>query len=200
MRQGFPSARKGQCIGLLGGSFDPPHAGHVHLTEQALKGFGLDRVWWLVTPGNPLKAHGPAPMARRIAACRALIRSPQVVVTGIEADLGTRFSAATIEALIAHYPGVRFTWLMGADNLAGIHRWERWPAIFAQVPVGIIARPGDPLSSRLTRAARLFRRARLRGDQAQLLGRSVPPAWCYLPGPLVDLSSSRIRAKGGWRK
>lgn len=198
MRQGFPIAGKGQKIGLFGGSFDPPHEGHVHLTKQALRAFGLDRVWWLVSPGNPLKARGPASMERRIEACRKLVSNPKVEITGIEDLLGTRYTAETLDRIIALYPGVRFTWLMGADNLATVHRWERWPAIFAQVPVGVIARPGDPVSTRTARAARLFREYRLRADQSHLLGGAVPPAWCYLPGPLVDMSSSAIRARGEW--
>lgn len=198
MKTGLPLARSGQKIGLLGGSFDPPHAGHVHLTRQALRAFGLDRVWWLVSPGNPLKAEGPAPMARRLAAARALMRHPKVEITGIEARLGTRYTAETLQALRRHYPGVRFTWLMGADNLATVHLWEDWQSIFAQVPVGVIARPGDPLSARTAHAARLFRADRLRTGQARLLGAAVPPAWCYLEGPQVALSSTEIRARGEW--
>lgn len=198
MKTGFPIARAGQRIGLLGGSFDPPHAGHLHLSRLALRGFGLNRIWWLVSPGNPLKAQGPAPMARRMAAARAVARDPRIVVTDAEARLGTRFTAETLEALSARYPGVRFTWLMGADNLADIHRWERWPSIFAQVPVGVIARPGDPIWARTAKAARLMRDGRLRSGQSQLLGAAIPPAWCYLRGPLMDLSSTAIRARGEW--
>jgi nicotinate-nucleotide adenylyltransferase len=198
VRQGFPHARAGQRIGLLGGSFDPPHAGHVHVTRAALRGFGLDRVWWLVSPGNPLKVEGPAPLATRMAAARAVMDHPRVTVTDAEARLGTVVTADTLEALIALYPGVRFSWLMGADNLATVHRWERWPTIFAQVPVGVVARPGDGLSARLTRAARLFRGARLRAGQAHALGGAIAPAWCYLRGPQVDLSSTAIRERGDW--
>lgn len=200
MRQGFPPARAGQRIGLLGGSFDPPHAGHVHITKQALRGFGLTHVWWLVSPGNPLKTKGPAPLEDRMAAAKRVMDHPRVTVTDIEARLGTRATADTLEAILSHYKGVRFCWLMGADNLATIHRWERWPSIFAQVPVGVIARPGDPVSARLTNAARLYRGSRLKAQQSQLLGGAVPPAWCYLRGPMVDLSSTEIRARGAWRK
>jgi len=199
MRQGFPPGRAGQRIGLLGGSFDPPHAGHVHVTRAALRGFGLDRIWWLVSPGNPLKTEGPAPLEDRVAAARQVMDHPRVTVSDIEARLGTRATADTLDAILSHYKGVRFCWLMGADNLATIHRWERWPSIFAQVPVGVIARPGDPVSARLANAARLYRHARLKPQQSQLLGQSVPPAWCYLRGPMVDLSSSEIRARGAWR-
>jgi nicotinate-nucleotide adenylyltransferase len=198
MTCGFPLARRGARIGLLGGSFDPPHAGHVHLTKTALRAFGIDAVWWLVSPGNPLKDRGPAPLADRMAAARAIMDHPRVVITDAEARLGTRITADTLEALIARYRGVQFSWLMGADNLATIHRWERWPTIFALAPVGVIARPGSPPAIRLARAARMFRSARIPARQSQLLGGAVSPAWCYVRAPLVALSSTQIRDTGGW--
>src|SRR6056297_3236063 len=117
MQYQLPHTRPGMVIGLLGGSFDPPHAGHVHISREALKRFGLDRVWWLVTPGNPLKAHGPAPLQQRLEHARAVMHDPRVDVTGIEATLQTRYTAQTLKALQRHYPRVRFVWLMGADNL-----------------------------------------------------------------------------------
>jgi nicotinate-nucleotide adenylyltransferase len=140
VRQGFPQAQAGMVIGLLGGSFDPAHAGHAHITREALKRFGLDRVWWLVSPGNPLKAEGPAPLATRIAQARSVIDDPRVVITGLEVLLGTRHTAALLDRLTAIYPGVRFVWLMGADNLVQFHRWDRWHSILARVPVGVMAR------------------------------------------------------------
>lgn len=198
MRAGLPQARRGQKIGLLGGSFDPPHAGHVHLTREALRAFGLDRIWWLVSPGNPLKPNPPAMLARRMAASREIMDHPRVEITDIESRLGTRYTAETIARLRAVYFGVRFTWLMGADNMTSVHRWEDWESIFAQVPVGVIARPGDPLGARTSKAARLFRASRLPAAASHLLGAAEPPAWCYLEGPKVDLSSSAIRARGDW--
>ncbi|NDW47717.1 nicotinate-nucleotide adenylyltransferase [Ruegeria sp. PrR005] len=198
MRQGFPYARPGQVIGLFGGSFDPPHAGHVHVTREALKMFGLDRVWWLVTPGNPLKARGPAPLARRMEAARAVMRHPRVDVTDIETHLGTRATADTIAALRRLYPRVRFVWLMGADNLAQLHRWQDWRQIMETVPVGVVARPGDRISARMSPAARAYAPYRLDGEARHLLGRSQAPAWCFVNVPMVDVSSTRIRAAGGW--
>ena len=143
-----PIALPGQRIGLLGGSFDPAHAGHLHISEMALRRFRLDRVWWLVSPGNPLKPHGPAPLAERIAAARRIADDPRIVVTGIEARLGTRWTADTIAALKARFPGVRFGWLMGSDNLVQFSRWDRWRGIAAQVPIGVIARPGSRTAAR----------------------------------------------------
>lgn len=198
MTAGFPRARTGMCIGLLGGSFDPPHAGHAHITREALKRFGLDRVWWLVSPGNPLKQEGPAPLARRIAAARGIMRHPRVEVTGIEAALGTRYTAQTIAALRARYPGVRFVWLMGADNLASFHRWQNWRAIMEAVPVGVIARPGQRISARISVAAEVYGRARIPGPAARRLCRSDPPAWCFVNVPMVDISSTELRRRGQW--
>ena len=184
-------------IGLLGGSFDPAHAGHVHITREALKRFGLDRVWWLVSPGNPLKAEGPAPMADRVARARAEMDHPRVVVTDIEARLGTRHTAATLERLIAIYPGVRFVWLMGADNLVQFHRWDRWQRIMALVPVGVLARPGFGVKGRLSAAARAYGGSRV---GPRVLAEAAPPAWCFADVPLIGLSSSDIRARGEWRR
>lgn len=198
MRSGWPMARTGERIGLLGGSFDPAHDGHAHITHEALKRFGLDRVWWLVSPGNPLKPDGPAPMADRLAAARAVIDHPRVCVTDIEADLGTRYTAATLGALTAVYPGVRFTWLMGADNLAQFHRWDRWRWIMSTVPVGVIARPGSRKRALNAKAAQVFARYRLAQGEAHGLGGADAPAWAFVSVPLRGESSSDIRARGDW--
>src|SRR6056297_3789072 len=155
-RHGMPHAAPGQRIGLLGGSFDPPHAGHVHISKAALARFGLTDVWWLVSPGNPLKTRGPAPLDRRLQAARALIDHPRVRVTGIEARLGTRYTAQTLASLGRLYPQVRFTWLMGADNLAQFHLWQDWRLIMDSVPVGVLARPGQRISARMSKAARAY--------------------------------------------
>lgn len=137
----FPMARPGQIIGLLGGSFDPAHEGHAHITREAMKRFGLDRAWWLVSPGNPLKAKGPAPLATRMVHARQVMQHPRVTVTDIEARLGTRFTAQTLASLQHRYAGTRFVWLMGADNLAQFHLWQDWMWIMENVPVGVLARP-----------------------------------------------------------
>lgn len=198
MNSARPFARPGQTIGLLGGSFDPAHDGHVHITREALKRFDLDRVWWLVSPGNPLKTHGPAPLDKRMAQARRVMQHPRVTVTDIEARLGTRYTAQTLKVLQAQFRGVRFVWLMGADNLAQLHLWQDWQWIMANVPVGVLARPGDRISARMSPAARLFAPYRIAGRQSHLLGRSDPPAWCFVNVPMVAQSSSAIRAAGGW--
>lgn len=196
--QGFPVAFKGEAIGLLGGSFDPAHEGHAHITREALKRFGVSRVWWLVSPGNPLKAEGPAPMPARIARARAIIRDPRVVVTDIEARLGTRYTAQTLRRLKALYPGVRFVWLMGADNLSQLDRWQDWDWIMRNVPIGVFARPGARLSARGSRAADEYARYRVSAEKARLLPMLAPPAWCFLDVPMLKHSSTAIRARGDW--
>ena len=197
---GFPKAMSGMRVGLLGGSFDPPHAGHVHITRQALRRFGLDRVWWLVSPGNPLKADGPAPMKQRMAACREIMQHPKVEVTDLETRLGTRFTADTIEKLQGVYPNVNFVWLMGADNLAEFHKWDRWESIVMSVSIGVTSRPGDHLRAGTSVMAQKYARARVPGAAAKILPFQKPPAWCLLGGPVMDISSTEIRARGAWKR
>ncbi|WP_045386977.1 nicotinate-nucleotide adenylyltransferase [Falsirhodobacter sp. alg1] len=193
--QGWPIAERGMVIGLLGGSFDPAHAGHVHITHEALVRFGLDRVWWLVSPGNPLKARGPRPMDERLERARALMQDPRVQVTDLEARLGTRYTAATLRALTRRYPGVRFVWLMGADNLVQFHQWDDWRWIMQNVRIGVLARPGWGAKARLGHAARAFRAEQV--PPRQLAGASLP-AWAFADMPMVNQSSSAIRARGEW--
>lgn len=195
-----PYARAGQVVGLLGGSFDPAHEGHVHITKAALKRLGLDRVWWLVSPGNPLKTHKPAPMADRLEAARSVMQHPAVEVTDIETHLGTQYTTQTIAALQDRYVGVRFVWLMGADNLAQFHHWQDWQEIMARVPVGVLARPGDRITARMSKAARMFRNDRLIGRASQMLGRAEAPMWSFVNLPMLEKSSSAIRNAGKWQK
>lgn len=193
MKVGFPLTRPGMRIGLLGGSFDPAHAGHVNISEAALRRFRLDRVWWLVSPGNPLKTHAPAPMACRIAAARRILDDPRIVATGIEERLGTRMTADTIDALCRNYPGVRFVWLMGSDNLLQFHHWDRWRDIAAAVPMGILARPGSNGAARHSVAARVLRSARLPQSHAAMLANCDPPAWILINLPMSSQSSTALR-------
>src|SRR5690606_23858692 len=132
----------GLRIGLFGGSFDPPHAGHRAVSVEALKRLRLDQVWWLVSPQNPLKPHAPDGLAARIATARSLAADPRIRVTGIEVALGTTYTADTLRQLRARLPGVKLVWMMGADNLATFHRWRDWRGIAASVPMAIFNRPG----------------------------------------------------------
>jgi nicotinate-nucleotide adenylyltransferase len=197
MRQGFPVATRGMVVGLLGGSFDPAHEGHVHISKEALKRMGLDQVWWLVTPGNPLKARQPAPLAERMAQARKVMRDPRVKITALEVVLGTRATYDTVTRLRAIYPGVTFVWLMGADNLVQFHRWGRWRDILRSVPVGVLARPGAGVQARLSVAARAFRVHQV--DRGENLRGRKAPVWAFVNLPMNDASSTEIRARGGWK-
>lgn len=198
MRHQFPYAAPGQVIGLLGGSFDPAHSGHAHITREALKRFGLDRVWWLVSPGNPLKTRGPAPLQTRIAQACKVMQHPRVEITDIEAKLGTRYTAQTLTRLQMMYPKVRFVWLMGADNMAQFHLWQDWRGIMESVPIGVLARPGQRISARMSRAAGLYASYRIPGRFGHLLALSQAPAWCFVNVPMNSASSTAIRASGAW--
>lgn len=194
MRWRDPYAAPGQVVGLFGGSFDPPHPGHLHLSREALKRLGLDQLWWLVSPGNPIKSHPPAPLHIRLATARAMVTHPRLRVTDIEARLGTRATADTLKALRKRYPGVRFVWVMGADNLAGLHRWGRWRMIMETVPIAVFARPGQRMAALSARAAQQYAAHRLPARAARALGRAAPPAWIYLDMPMRPESSSALRA------
>lgn len=198
-RQGWPRAERGMTVGLLGGSFDPPHVGHVHISQEAIKRLALDAVWWLVSPGNPLKSDAPADLERRVAVARSLVRHPRIEISDIEARLGLSYTAQTIATLQRAYPGVRFVWLMGADNLAQFHRWQNWRAIMGMVPVAVMARPGQRISARTSPAAQIYDWAKLHAAAAPILARRAPPAWCFLNVPMRDISSTEIRQSGHWR-
>lgn len=195
-----PWAGDGQTIGLLGGSFDPPHSGHVHITYTALRRLQLDWVWWLVSPGNPLKKKKPAPLARRIAACRAMIAHPRaqmrVRVTNIEACARTRYTADTLAHLRRRYPRFRFVWLMGADNLVEFHRWERWVTIAETTPIGVLARPGAQLRAAASQTACRYRDFRVDQRAAATLAFAQAPAWSLITGPMIDQSSTNLRVQG----
>jgi nicotinate-nucleotide adenylyltransferase len=179
-------------VGLLGGSFNPAHEGHRHLSLVALKALRLHQVWWLVSPQNPLKrSAGMAPLPERLASARAVARHPRIRVTDLERRLGTRFTVDTLAALRRRWPRIDFVWLMGADILAQLPRWRRWTAVMTGVPVLVVDRPGHAYIALASAAARRFRQARVRWPQA-LPGRS-PPAWCFLWARRNPASATAIR-------
>lgn len=192
--------RKRRKIGLLGGSFDPAHEGHVHITRQALVRFALDEVWWVMSPGNPLKPTPPADFDRRMAHARSIMRHPKVRISDFERQNGSRYTAETLRLLMAKHRDVDFVWLMGADNMAGLHDWQEWRWIMDNVPVGVLARPGQRISARMSMAARLYRHARIKARHSRLLSHQVAPAWCYVNVPLSKISSTKIRAAGDWKR
>ena len=191
----LPAFVPGMAIGLFGGSFDPPHHGHVEVSLEALRALRLDQVWWLVSPQNPLKPDAPSSdLPRRIAAARALIRSPRIKVTGVEAALGTTYTAETLRRLMPRLSGVRCVWMMGADNLAGFHEWRDWEGIAATLPMAIFNRPGKALAALSSPAAHALSRFRLDASDAASLAGTPPPAWVFLPTPSIALSSTELRA------
>ncbi len=192
----LPPHAAGMRIGLLGGSFDPAHAAHRMISLAALRRLGLDAVWWLVTPGNPLKnTTGLPAAARRAEAARLVAGHPRIRVTTVEEAMGTRFTRDTLVLLKRRCPGVRFVWLMGSDNLAGFHRWKRWTDILGMMPVAVFDRPGSTLKAPATRAAGRFGRFRLPEDVGRGMPRLRAPAWALFHGPRSALSSTAIRAK-----
>ncbi len=188
----------GRRIGLLGGSFNPAHDGHRHISVQALRRLGLDEVWWLVSPQNPLKpVAGMAPFAARLASARVAARHPRIRVTGIEAELGTTYTAETLPRLLRRFPRLCFVWLMGADNLIDIARWRDWTTIFRTVAIAVFDRPHYSLRALSCKAVRRFTKARLKESQASVLADRPPPAWVFLHTRRDATSATRIRAERG---
>jgi len=191
----LPPHAPGMRIGLFGGTFDPPHRAHLAASLLALKRLKLDRVWWLVTPGNPLKnTRNLAPLSERIAAARALTHHPRIDVTGLEAVIKTRYTYDTISWLRARCPGVRFVWIMGADNLRSFHRWQRWRGIANLVPIVVVDRLGPSLYAGASPAGQALRTFRLPEQAATTLPDRKAPAWAFLHGLKSPLSSTALRA------
>lgn len=190
----LPPTTAGMVVGLFGGSFNPPHAGHAHVAATALKRLHLDRIWWLVSPGNPLKdVHALPPVAERLAAVRRLARHPRAVVTDLEARLGTRYTVDLVRRLVSLRPGVRFVLVIGADNWAGFHRWGGWRDIARLVAIAVVDRPGATFRALASPAARALDRYRL-GDAARL-GRTRPPAWLFIAAEKMPISSTALRQR-----
>ena len=190
----MPHVEKGMAVGLFGGSFNPPHQGHALVAEIALRRLGLDQLWWMVTPGNPLKDHKQlAPLADRIRMSEAIAPGPRVKVTAFEKRLGQSYTAKTLERVQALNRGVHFVWIMGADNLATFHKWQNWRKIACTFPIAVIDRPGSTLAYLSSRMAKTFDYARVDEEDALSLPVRHAPAWTFIHGTRSPLSSTALR-------
>ena len=193
--QGFPSVEPGLTIGLLGGSFDPPHEGHVHITKLALKIFNLSKIWWLVCPENPIKSVTPSDLNSRFFASKKIMKHPSVVITDLERKFKTKYTFQTLIKLKKLYPRTKFVWLMGADNLINFHHWKNWDWIMKNIPVGVLARPEEQIKAGLSRTAIKFGNYRLPKEKSIILSNYIPPVWTLSTGPMRNISSTEIREK-----
>jgi nicotinate-nucleotide adenylyltransferase len=192
----LPRHGAGLAIGLFGGSFNPAHAGHRLASLIAMRQLGLDRIWWIVTPGNPLKNNAGLPsLASRMARAETVARHPRIDITGFEAEIGTRYSYDTVAYLKRRCPDTRFVWIMGADNLRSFHRWQQWRRLASLAPFAVIDRPGSTWTASRAPAAVALAAARLRDRDALGLAHCDPPAWIFLYGPRSPLSSTALRAR-----
>ena len=197
----IPFHTDGMRIGLLGGSFNPPHLAHRTISLFAIKRLRLDRVWWLVSPGTPLKDNGHLhELEARAQAARDLAADPRIDVTCLESVIGTRYTVDTINYLRRRACGSRFVWIMGADNLAQLHRWQHWQRIATQVPIAVIDRPPQSFRALTAPAAQALARSRLPEHEASRLADRHPPAWVFLTGLKLNLSSTGLRnPDGSWK-
>lgn len=188
----------GRKVGLLGGSFNPAHEGHRHISLLALKMLRLDAVWWLVSPQNPLKsAQGMQPLDVRLHSARKASDHPAIIPTAIERDLGTRYTADTVAALQHHFHTTHFVWLMGSDNLHQFHKWKNWQAIFNRVPVAVFDRPPGGNSLKTSVAGAKFQSSKIDETNAASLALRAPPCWTIFHTPLNPLSSTALRSAAG---
>lgn len=192
----MPHVEPGMRVGLFGGSFNPPHAGHELVADIALRRLKLDQLWWMVTPGNPLKSRNElAPLAERIALCEKITHDPRIKVTAFEQALGQSYTAKTLEKVRQKNRGVRFVWVMGADNLKNFHLWQNWQTIAKTFPIAVIDRPGATLAYLSSKMAKTFDYARIDEEDAASLASRPAPAWTFIHGPRSPLSSTALREK-----
>ncbi len=189
-----PVATPGQRVGIMGGSFNPPHEGHLIAATTALRRLQLDQLWWVVTPGNPLKDHdGLRPLTERLLACQEMANDPRFHVTGFEAELGSPYTAATLAFLQTRHPGVRFVWVMGADNLESFHCWQNWQSIAGSIPIAVVDRPGWRHKALASPAGRALEDFRVPEADAALLPGLRRPCWVFLTSRLSAQSSTALR-------
>lgn len=190
----LPLAEANTKVGLLGGSFNPPHAGHRHISLNMLSKLDLHQIWWIVSPGNPLKSHSDLQsLEERLKLCTDCARHPKIKITAFETLRPTVYTANTLKFIKTRYPATRFVWIMGADNLAQFHLWQRWQQIFLTMPIAVHDRPGFRYKALASKAATYFRKAYIQEHNAKNLSLYDTPTWTFLTAPLNYLSSTDIR-------
>ena len=195
---GLPPFGRGQRIGLYGGSFNPAHDGHRHVSVAALRLLGLDAVWWLVTPANPLKdGRELAPIDERARFAARVAAHPRIAVSCAEQVFGTTYTADFIRILRRRAPDAHFVFLMGSDNLATFHRWERWREIAGALPLAVFNRPGSLAAPLSAPAAQALAPYRVDASDAAFLAELAPPAWAFLVAPRTAASSTALRCRAG---
>ncbi|WP_297322450.1 nicotinate-nucleotide adenylyltransferase [uncultured Bartonella sp.] len=192
----LPSCGRGNCIGLFGGSFNPPHEGHLLVAKIALQRLKLDQLWWMVTPGNPLKDQKDLlSVDERICLSEKLAEDPRIKITGFEQKIRSYKTVSTIEYILAHHKDVHFVWVMGADSLKSFHHWHKWREIVAMIPIAIIDRPDARMSALFSPMAETFSRFRVKDYDIAALPYKKPPAWGYIHGKRSYASSTKLRQK-----
>lgn len=187
-------------IGLLGGSFDPPHSAHLAISRTALARLRLDQVWWLVSPRNPLKGAPTANLKQRLNLAQHIASHPRVLPTAVEVASSTTFTRDTLRWIVRRAPTCRFVWLMGADNLRNFHRWRAWREIARIVPIAVFDRPEATFSASQSPAALALRTRRTREPSAATLASRRPPAWVFLHTKRLAVSSTALRTSARLEK
>ena len=181
---------KKRKIGLLGGSFNPPHVGHIHISKQAVKILDLETVWWIISPQNPLKKEYSQTYESRVKACNKILRTTDIKISQIEKKEGNVFSFNTIKMLKKKYPRIQFFWIIGADNMCSINRWKNWDNVFLEIPIAIFSRPNQQVKAGLSLAAQKYQKYRV---NPRMLSRAFKPAWSMQVGPQINISSTYLR-------
>ena len=180
-------------IGLLGGSFDPPHRGHIHISQKAKKILSLNEVWWLVTPQNPLKIRRPATYEERLDNCYNIVKTYPIIVKEIEKKINSKYSYQTIKYLLHHYTSVKFYWLMGADNLVNFHDWQNWRQFFKKISIVIFKRHGYNNAALKSTASKAFVNYKIKSNQLSQVQFNLMPSWSFVQNKEIRISSTEIR-------
>ena len=180
-------------IGLLGGSFDPPHKGHLYISIEAKKILNLDEVWWLITPQNPLKISNPATYVERVKNCKIITRGTPIKIKEIDKNIESQYTYQTIVYLQKHYSQIKFYWLMGADNLVNFHKWQKWKEIFSKISIVIFRRHGYNNKALKSSTSKTFNNSRIISSKLSKNNFKELPSWTLVNNKEIKISSTEIR-------